>query len=52
LGQLDATVWPFKKLSDAWPFMIGGVVPDDRDAPFVGIARLDLGEKLRRAAPV
>jgi hypothetical protein len=38
-----------KKLSDVWPFVIGGIVPDDMDEAFVGVARLDLGEKLRDA---
>ena len=29
-----------------------GIVPNDVDEAFVGVARLDLGEKLRRAHPV
>ena len=32
--------------------MVGGIVPNDVDEAFVGVARLDLGEKLRRADPV
>ena len=32
--------------------MIGSVVPDDMDDALVGVARLDLGEKLRGTDPV
>ena len=49
LDKMDAAFWPCEKSPDIWPFVIGGVVPDNVDHSLVGIARLNLGEKLRCA---
>ena len=49
---MDAARWPGQKSPDIRPFMIGSVVPDDMDDALVGVARLDLGEKLRGTDPV
>ena len=49
---MDAAVWPCKEISHVWPFVVSGIVPDHVDNAFIRIARLDPGEKLRRADPV
>ena len=41
-----------RNVPDIWPFVVSGVVPNHVDEAFIGVARLDLGEKLCGAAPV
>ena len=52
LEEVDAPVWSGKESPDIWPFMIGGVVPDDMNDALFGVAGLNPGKKLRRADPV
>jgi hypothetical protein len=52
LDEVDAAVWSGKKSPDIWPFVIGGVVPDDMNDALFGVAGLNFGKKLRRADPV
>ena len=34
-----------EKFSDIWPFVIGGIVPDDMDQSLVRVTCFNLGEK-------
>ena len=52
LDQMDTTSWPGKKSPDVWSFMVGGVVPDHMNDALVGVARFDLGQKLRGTDPI
>jgi hypothetical protein len=52
LDEVDVAVWPCEESPVIWPFVIGGAVPDDMNDVLVGVAGLNLGKKLRRAAPV
>ena len=52
LDQMDTTSWPCKKSPDIGPFVVGGVVPDDMNDALVGVARFDLGQKLRGTDPI
>jgi hypothetical protein len=45
LDQVDAAPRPRQEVSNIWPFVASGVVPDHVDEAFVGVARLDPGEK-------
>ena len=49
---MDTAPWSGEKCPDVGPFMVGGVIPDDMDDAFVGVARLDFGEKLGSADPI
>ena len=52
LDQVDAAVRPSEEFTDVWALVVSSVVPDHMDEAFLGIARLNLGKKLRRADPV
>ena len=52
LDKIDTTILPCEKLSDIWPFVIGGIVPDDMDQALVRDAGFNLGEKLCGADPI
>ena len=52
LDQVDATLRPRQKRSHIGPFVAGGIVPDDMDEAFVGVARLNFGKKLHGTDPV
>ena len=52
LDQMDTTSWPGKKSPDIGPSVAGDVVPDDMNDALVGVALLDLGEKLGSTDPI
>ena len=52
LDQVDATVGPSEEFTNVWALVVSSVVPDHMDEALVGIAGLDLGQKLRGADPV
>jgi len=52
LDQIDTTSWPGKKSPDIGVFVVGGIVSDDMNDALVGVALLDLGEKLGSTDPI
>ena len=52
MDQMDPALRPGEERPDIRAFMVCGVVPDHVDEAFLGIARLDLGEKMHGADPV
>jgi len=52
LDQVDAAVGPSEEFTNVWALVVSSVVPDHMDEALVGIAGLDLGQKLRGADPV
>ena len=46
MDQVDAAVRPCEEFENVWTFVIGGIVPNHMDEALVGIAGLDLGQKL------
>ena len=52
LDQMDAALRPGEERPDIRPFVVSSIVLDHMDEAFVGIARLDLGKKLRGTDPV
>ena len=52
LDKMDAAFRLGEKSPDIRAFVAGGIVPDDVDQALVGVARLNFGEKLRRADAV
>ena len=43
---------PIFSMIRALTFVVGGVVPDDMNDALVGVARFDLGQKLRGTDPI
>ena len=52
LDQVDTALWPCKELPDIRSLVIGGIIPNDMDEAFVGVACLNLGEQLRGTGPI
>ena len=51
LDEVDAAVWSGKESPDIWPFVIGGVVPDDMNDALFGVAGLNLGKNRAALIP-
>ena len=52
LDQMDTASCPGEEGSDIGPCVVGSVVPDDMNDALIGVALLDLGQKLCCTDPI